>query len=72
MLSGQIDLLVDQFDKVEHGQALFRVTSPKWRDIQQDIAELLSNVQQLDAKMEMYSPLFLAHEQHEYSVKVNV
>ncbi|MBC8203521.1 MAG: HlyD family efflux transporter periplasmic adaptor subunit [Planctomycetes bacterium] len=72
MLSGQIDLLVDQFEKVETGQALFRVTSPKWRDIQQNIAELLSNVQQLDAKMEMYNPLFLAHEQHEYSVKVNV
>ncbi len=72
MLSGKIDLLVNQFDSVEKGQLLFRIHSPEWRKIQQNIAELKSIVQQLDAKMEMYNPLFLAHEQHEYSVKDSV
>jgi multidrug efflux pump subunit AcrA (membrane-fusion protein) len=72
MFSGKIDLLVDQFETIEEGQPLFQITSPQWREMQQNIAELLSNMQQLDAKMEMYNPVFLAHEQHEYSVKVNI
>ena len=72
MLSGRVEILVNQFDNVVQGQTLFRITSPEWREIQQNIAELKSIVQQLDAKMEMYNPLFLAHEQHEYSVKDSV
>jgi len=72
MFSGKIDLLVDQFEKIEEGQPLFQITSPQWREMQQNIAELLSNMQKLDAKMEMYNPVFLAHEQHEYNVKVNI
>jgi multidrug efflux pump subunit AcrA (membrane-fusion protein) len=72
MLAGKIELLVRQFDKVKKGQLLYRITSPAWREIQQSIASQLSAVDQLNAKMEMFSPLFLAHEQHEFSVKQNV
>ena len=72
MLAGKIDLLVRQFDKVEKDQPLFRIDSPAWREIQQTITNQFSTVHQLNAKMEMFNPLFLAHEQHEYSVKANV
>ncbi|MGY8753459.1 MAG: efflux RND transporter periplasmic adaptor subunit, partial [Phycisphaerales bacterium] len=72
MVSGKIELLVNQFETVELGKALFTIDSPKWREMQQTIAGYLSTVQQLDAKMEMFHPLFLAHEQHEYSVKIQV
>ncbi len=72
ILSGKIDLLVSQFDRVEKGDPLFKITSPEWREMQQEIAALSSEVQQFDAKMEMYNPIFLAHEQHEHNVKVNV
>ena len=72
MLAGKIDLLVRQFDKVEKDQPLFRIDSLAWRELQQTITNKISTVHQLNAKMEMFNPLFLAHEQHEYSVKSNV
>ena len=72
MVSGKIDLLVSQFDTVEEGTPLYLIDSPQWREMQQTIAGYLSKAQQLEAKMEMFHPLFLAHEQHEYSVKLNV
>jgi len=72
MLTGKVELLVKQFDYVENGTPLYRIDSPQWREIQQTIASHQATVQQLEAKIEMFYPLFLAHEQHEYSVKVNV
>ena len=72
MLSGKIELLVHQFEKVDQGTPLYRIDSPQWREMQQTIAGYVSTVQQLEAKMEMFHPLFLAHDQHEYSIKINV
>jgi hypothetical protein len=72
MLDGQVELLVTQFESVEVGQPLFRLNTPQWSEIRQRLAEYQANVQQLNVKMEMFSPLFLAHEQHEFSVKSNV
>ncbi len=72
MLDGKIELLVNQFEQVESGTPLYRIDSPQWREMQQTIASHQATVQQLEAKIEMFYPLFLAHEQHEYSVKVKV
>ena len=72
MLDGKIELLVDRFEHVERGTLLYRIDSPQWREIQQTISSHQATLQQLEAKIEMFYPLFLAHEQHEYSVKVKV
>ncbi|MBC8310414.1 MAG: efflux RND transporter periplasmic adaptor subunit [Phycisphaerales bacterium] len=72
ILAGKVDLIVNQFDRVEKGEPLYRIYSPAWREIQQTLAGRFSSLQQIEAKMEMFHPLFLAHEQHEYSVKTNV
>ena len=72
MLPGKVEILVNQFENVESGTPLYRIYSPQWREIQQTIAGYQSAAQQLEAKMEMFYPLFLAHDQHEYAVKVNV
>jgi multidrug efflux pump subunit AcrA (membrane-fusion protein) len=69
MLDGKVELLVTQFEHVKEGTPLYIIDSPEWRKMQQTIAGYFSTVQQLDAKMEMFHPLFLAHEQHEYSIK---
>ncbi|HIA71323.1 MAG TPA: HlyD family efflux transporter periplasmic adaptor subunit [Phycisphaerales bacterium] len=71
-LSGKVELHVEQFEKVLEGTLLYTLDSSQWREIQQTIAGHLATVQKLEAKMEMFHPLFLAHEQHEYSIKVNV
>lgn len=33
MLAGRVEILVDQFDHVEKGTALYRIDSPAWQDI---------------------------------------
>jgi multidrug efflux pump subunit AcrA (membrane-fusion protein) len=72
MLDGKIELLVDQFEHVEIGTPLYRIDSPQWREIQQAIAGHEATVQQLEARIEMYFPLFLAHDQHEYAINLKV
>ncbi|MFT4593437.1 MAG: multidrug resistance efflux pump [Phycisphaerales bacterium] len=72
ILPGRITLQVEQFEHVEASTLLYTIDSPAWRELQQALAGYSATVQQFEAKMEMYSPLFLAHEQHEYSVTVNV
>ncbi|MBC8201399.1 MAG: HlyD family efflux transporter periplasmic adaptor subunit [Planctomycetes bacterium] len=72
MLSGKVEIYVKQFENVAKGALLYSIDSPPWREIQQSIAGHESSVQQLEAKLSMFNPLYLAHEQHEYSVKVNV
>jgi multidrug efflux pump subunit AcrA (membrane-fusion protein) len=72
MLPGKIELYVKQFENVTQGTLLYSIDSPNWREKQQTIASYISSVQQLEAKLNMFNPLILAHEQHEYSVKVNV
>jgi hypothetical protein len=72
MLAGKVDIFVQQFEKVAQGTLLYSIESPQWREMQQTIASYVSSVQQLEAKLAMFNPLYLAHEQHEYSVKANV
>ena len=72
VLPGRITLHVEQFEHINAGTLLYTIDSPEWRELQQALAGFSANVQQLNAKMEMYSPILLAHEQHEYIVKVNV
>ncbi len=72
MLSGRIELLVTQFEVVEIGTPLYRIDSPKWREIQQSIAEADSAVIQSKTTLATFDPLFAAHERHETSLKKSV
>lgn len=38
-LPGRIELLVDQFERVEPGQLLFRIDSPRWQEIRHEVVE---------------------------------
>ncbi|MBC8522483.1 HlyD family efflux transporter periplasmic adaptor subunit [PVC group bacterium] len=72
MLSGRIEILVDQFDAVEQSTPLYTIDSPAWREIQQKLAKTQSIVGQLEARMRTYEPLFEAHENHELALEKNV
>ncbi|MEX2673348.1 MAG: HlyD family efflux transporter periplasmic adaptor subunit [Phycisphaeraceae bacterium] len=39
MLSGRIELLVDQYEHVEPGQPLFRIDSPRWQEVRHEVVE---------------------------------
>jgi hypothetical protein len=72
MLPGRIDILVNQFDHVEPGTPLYRLDSPDWRNIQQNIARAESDVNQLETTLRTFGPLRQAHQRHEQSLRENI
>ncbi len=63
VLPGRVELLVEQFERVDAGAPLYRIDSLAWRDIQQDLAEADSSITRLTAKLESLGPLWEAHVQ---------
>lgn len=57
-LSGRVELLVSQFQRVEPGTALYRVDSAAWRDLHEQIAAM-------QARVDSMGPLREAHRRHE-------
>jgi len=72
MLPGRVDLLVDQFDRVDPGTPLYRLDSPDWRDIQQAIAAAESAVEQVQTTLDSFEPLLTAHQRHEQSLQESI
>ena len=68
MLPGRVELLVQQFDVVEEGAPLYRIDSPGWRDMQQQLAEAESAIHRLTTRLESFGPLMEAHDRHEQSL----
>lgn len=69
---GRVELVVDQFEKVELGALLYRIDSPGWRDLQQKLTEAGSEIDRLSAQIETYGPLLKAHEAHEESLQATI
>lgn len=63
-LAGRVELVVEQYARVEAGEVLYRIDSPAWREMQQDLAEAGSSVRRLVAKQGTFEPLWEAHERH--------
>jgi multidrug resistance efflux pump len=72
MLPGRVELLVQQYDVVEEGALLYRIDSPGWREMQQQLAEAESAIHQLTTKLESFGPLMEAHVRHEQSLLESV
>lgn len=69
MLPGRVELLVDQFESVEAGSALYTIESPAWRELQQKLAETSAQIDLLNAKLSSFPPLRQAHATHERGLK---
>lgn len=69
---GRVELLVEQFDRVEAGQPLYRLDSPAWRETQQQLADATAQIERLGARLDTFEPLFAAHQQHEDSLHESV
>ncbi|MDX9911402.1 MAG: hypothetical protein RBS39_06195 [Phycisphaerales bacterium] len=69
---GRVELLVEQFERVEAGQALYRLDSLAWREMQGQLADASSEIERLDARLEVFEPLLAAHETHERSLRDSV
>lgn len=68
-LPGRVELVVDQFQRVEAGAVLYRIDSPGWRELQQQLTEAGSEVERLRSQIDTYGPLLEAHEEHEQSLR---
>ncbi|QKK08621.1 MAG: hypothetical protein HND58_10915 [Planctomycetota bacterium] len=69
---GRVELVVEQFDRVEAGQPLYRLDSPSWREMQQQLADAEAQIERLDARLNTFEPLLAAHQQHEDSLHESV
>lgn len=72
MLDGRVDLLVSQYQTVEKGTPLYRLHSPKWRQLQQDLSEAEGAMRLAHAGVSTIGPLKEAHAQHEVSLRETV
>ncbi|MDG2094416.1 MAG: efflux RND transporter periplasmic adaptor subunit [Phycisphaerales bacterium] len=68
MLTGRVELLVEQFENVEVGTPLYRIDSPHWREIQQSIAAADAELKSATAELWSFEPLMAAHERHEHNL----
>lgn len=64
-LSGRVELLVSQYERVEPGTPLYRVDSASWRDLHEQIAAVQARVDSMD-------PVREAHRRHEQSLAEKV
>jgi hypothetical protein len=56
MMPGQVELLVEQFDRVTPGMVLYRMDSPLWRDKQQGLAAAIAQVEATQAALDAIEP----------------
>ncbi len=71
-VSGRVELLVEQFDRVKAGQPLYRIDSPDWREMQQLLADATSQIERFVSRRDTFEPLLAAHHQHEESLQESV
>ena len=64
-LAGRVELLVNQFQEVGPGTPLYRVESPAWRDLQEQVVAM-------QARVDSMPPLRAAHRRHEESLAEKV
>ena len=69
---GRVELLVEQFERVEAGRPLYRLDAPAWREMQRQLAQALSDIERLDARLEAFEPLMATLQQHEASLHESV
>jgi multidrug resistance efflux pump len=69
---GRVELVVDQLARVEAGALLYRIDSPGWRDLQQQLTEANSQINRLRAQIKTYGPLLEAHQIHEESLRETI
>ncbi|MHC4990560.1 MAG: HlyD family secretion protein, partial [Planctomycetota bacterium] len=68
MLPGLVELGVDQYQRVRAGDLLYRLDSPSWREMQQQLTDLDARIQRLSVKKQTIPPLMAAHKRHEESL----
>lgn len=69
MLPGRVELLVEQFAPVVRGNPLYRIDSPAWRQLQQQLTDAEASIARLSTRLASFAPLRAAHLRHEQQLE---
>jgi len=61
---GTVELLVLEYQKVDAGTPLYRLDSPRWREMQKELADAHASVSLARSANDSIAPLLAAHEAH--------
>jgi len=67
--SGTAELLVQQYQTVSVGTPLYRLDSPRWREVQRELADAEASVRLAQAGVDSIGPLLAAHEVHHAEIQ---
>lgn len=67
--SGKVELLVQQYQNVRLGTPLYRLDSPRWREMQKELADAEASVRLAEAGVASIDPLLAAHENHHTEIQ---
>jgi multidrug resistance efflux pump len=67
--SGSVELLVQQYQPVTAGTPLYRLDSPRWREMQKELADADASVKLARAGVDSIAPRLAAHENHHTEVQ---
>jgi multidrug resistance efflux pump len=67
--SGTVELLVQQYQTVTAGTPLYRLDSPRWREMQKELADAEASVKLAQAGVDSIAPLLAAHENHHAEIE---
>jgi len=67
--SGTVELLVQQYQTVAAGTPLYQLDSPRWREMQKELADAEASVKLAQAGVDSIAPLLAAHENHHTEIQ---
>jgi len=67
--AGTVELLVQQYQAVAAGNPLYRLDSPRWREMQKELADAEASVKLGQAGVASIAPLLAAHENHHMEIQ---
>jgi multidrug resistance efflux pump len=67
--SGTVELLVQQYQTVDAGTPLYRLDSPRWREMKKELADAEAAVKLAQAGADSIGPLLAAHENHHAEIQ---
>jgi len=67
--AGTVELLVQQYQTVAAGKPLYWLDSPRWREMQKELADAEASVKLAQAGADSIAPLLAAHENHHTEIQ---
>jgi multidrug resistance efflux pump len=72
VVGGTVELLVKQYQTVQAGDALYRLDSQRWREMQRELVDAHAAVKFAKASVDSIAPLLEAHENHHAELQKSV